>query len=109
MEKTGGADKADHLAGHTMVQARLKGYTVTARRETKSTKKAPPTTFAFLAAFEFGVIEEARPTFERMFCWYRCVRVARRPRLKATRLWRACFPPRFGGACWPNGQKEVNQ
>ena len=74
MEKAGGVDKADHLTMNPLVQARFKEYAVTASRDTRPTKKAPPTTFVLIAAFELAILDECRPTFERMFCWHRCVR-----------------------------------
>ena len=43
-------------------------------RTTHPTRKTPPTTVAQVAAFELALIDVARPTFERMYAWFRLVR-----------------------------------
>ena len=75
MERAGGILERDSIASHPLVQTRLKEYVVSADRPTRATKKAPPTTLSVIAAMVLAVVDSSRPTFERMYSWYRCVMV----------------------------------
>ena len=73
-ERAGAVASSDKIADHSSITALIREYEATSGRLVAPTRKAPPTTVALLAAFEGVVVDLRRPTFDRLFAWYRCVR-----------------------------------
>ena len=71
-----GGSLADRMSKHPLVLGALAEYSCSSPHAvSRPVRRAPQVPFAIVACFELAVLDTTRPQYERMFAWYRLLRI----------------------------------